>query len=91
MLFLEVLTLLLQLFALSKHLNTKNIHFVFVNNGLLRKYDEANIRKIFKSFKLKLNVIDAQNIFVKKLKNIKEPERKRKIIGSLFIISLITT
>ena len=72
-------------FALSKHLNTKNIHFVFVNNGLLRKYDEANIRKIFKSFKLKLNVIDAQNIFVKKLKNIKDPERKRKIIGSLFI------
>jgi len=72
-------------FALSKHLNTKNIHFVFVNNGLLRKYDEKNIRQIFKSFKLKLNVINAENLFVKKLKNIKDPERKRKIIGSLFI------
>ena len=72
-------------FALSKHVNTKNIHYVFVNNGLLRKYDEANIRKIFKSFKLKLNVIDAQNIFIKKLKNINKNEKKRKIIGSLFI------
>ena len=72
-------------FALSKHLNTKNVHFVFVNNGLLRKYDEKNIRQIFKTFKLKLNVVNAQNLFVKKLKNIKDPERKRKIIGSLFI------
>ncbi|MDG2006779.1 MAG: glutamine-hydrolyzing GMP synthase [Alphaproteobacteria bacterium] len=72
-------------FALSKHLNTKNLHFVFVNNGLLRKYDESNIRQIFKSFKLKLNVINAENLFVKKLKNTKDPEKKRKIIGSLFI------
>lgn len=72
-------------FTLSKHLNTKNIHFVFVNNGLLRKYDENNIKKIFKFFKLKLNVINAENLFIKKLKNINDPEKKRKIIGSLFI------
>ena len=72
-------------FALSKHLNTKNVHFVFVNNGLLRKYDEMNIKQIFKSFKLKLNVVNAEDLFVKKLKNIIDPEKKRKMIGSLFI------
>ncbi len=72
-------------FALSKHLHNNNIHFIFVNNGMLRKYDEENIKKIFKSFKLKLHVINAEKLFLKKLTNITDPETKRKIIGSLFI------
>ena len=45
------------------------INFIFVNNGLLRKYDVKNIKSVFKSFNLKLNIINAEHLFLKKLKN----------------------
>ena len=72
-------------FALSKYLKLDNVHFIFVNNGLLRKYDVKNIIAVFKTFNLKLNIINAEHLFLKKLKNVTEPELKRKIIGGLFI------
>ncbi len=72
-------------FSISKYINLENVHFIFVNNGLLRKYDVKNIKNIFKSFNLKLNIINAEHLFLKKLKNITDPEQKRKIIGGLFI------
>jgi len=72
-------------FALSKSVKLDNVHFIFVNNGLLRKYDVKNIKSVFKSFNLKLNIIDSEQLFLKKLKNITDPEQKRKIIGGLFI------
>ena len=63
-----------------------NLTCIFVNTGLLRKNEANDIKKIFKR-KIKLNLIyvDASKIFLKKLKNIYNPEKKRKIIGSLFI------
>ncbi len=59
---------------------------IFVNTGFLRKNEENEIIKTFKK-KLKLNLIyvNASKIFIKKLQNITEPEKKRKIIGHLFI------
>ncbi len=72
-------------FAISKYIKLDNVHFIFVNNGLLRKYDVKNIKSIFKSFNLKLNIINAEHIFLRKLKNVIDPEQKRKIIGKLFI------
>ena len=59
---------------------------VFVDHGLLRKNEANDVLKSLKS-NLNLNVIyiDAKNIFLKKLKGVTNPERKRKIIGSLFI------
>jgi GMP synthase (glutamine-hydrolysing) len=38
-----------------------------------------------KKYKLNVKLIDASNIFLNKLKNISNPEKKRKIIGNLFI------
>jgi len=59
---------------------------IFVNTGLLRKNEANEIKKIFrKKIKLNLIYVDATKIFLKKLKNINNPERKRKIIGNLFI------
>ena len=72
-------------FTISKYMKLDNVHFIFVNNGLLRKYDVKNIKAVFKSFNLKLNIINAEHLFLKKLKNITDPEQKRKIIGGLFI------
>ena len=41
-------------FAISKYIKLENVHFIFVNNGLLRKYDVKNIKAVFKSFNLKI-------------------------------------
>ena len=57
-----------------------------VDTGLMRKNEFKHTYKIFKKkYKLNLKLINASNIFLKKLKNISNPELKRKIIGNLFI------
>ncbi len=64
----------------------KKLQCVFINNGLLRKKEENEVLKNFKrNFKSNLKYIDASRIFLTKLKNITDPEAKRKIIGKLFI------
>ena len=64
----------------------KNLTCIFVNNGLLRKNEEMQVVNTFKK-KLKINLIyvNAKKEFIKKLTNISDPEKKRKIIGNLFI------
>ena len=64
----------------------KNLTCIFVNNGLLRKNEEVQVINTFKN-KLKMNLIyiNAEKEFIKKLMNVSDPEKKRKIIGNLFI------
>ena len=64
----------------------KNLTCIFVNNGLLRKNEETQVVNTFKK-KLKINLIyvNAEKEFIKKLNNVSDPEKKRKIIGNLFI------
>ncbi|MDB9956516.1 glutamine-hydrolyzing GMP synthase [Candidatus Pelagibacter sp.] len=64
----------------------KNLTCIFVNNGLLRKNEETQVVNTFKK-KLKMNLIyvNAEKEFIRKLTNISDPEKKRKIIGNLFI------
>ena len=63
-----------------------NLTCIFVNNGLLRKNEEAQVINTFKN-KLKINLIyvNAEKEFLKKLTNVSDSEKKRKIIGNLFI------
>jgi len=70
---------------LKKAIN-KNLTCIFVNTGLLRK-DEANeVVKMFKKkFRVKLVYINASSLFLKKLHGITNPEKKRKVIGKIFI------
>jgi GMP synthase (glutamine-hydrolysing) len=59
---------------------------IFVDNGLLRKGEAEKVRKTFGDhFHIKLLYVDARERFLEKLKNITEPEKKRKIIGNEFI------
>ncbi|HON06575.1 MAG TPA: glutamine-hydrolyzing GMP synthase, partial [Verrucomicrobiota bacterium] len=59
---------------------------IFVNNGLLRAKESEFVQQVFaQNFKIKLVYEDAAGIFLKRLKGIKDPERKRKIIGKTFI------
>ena len=70
---------------LSKAIGNKLV-CIFVNNGLLRKDEEQQVRNAFKGkLDLNLRVVKAEKIFLKKLKGVTDPERKRKIIGHEFI------
>jgi len=70
---------------LSKAIGKKLV-CIFVNTGLLRKNEEKQVVNTFKR-KLKINLIyvNAEKEFIKKLVNVINPEKKRKIIGNLFI------
>ncbi|MGA3174332.1 MAG: glutamine-hydrolyzing GMP synthase [Syntrophorhabdales bacterium] len=59
---------------------------VFVNNGVLRKNEGEEVLDLFKD-RLHLNIryVDGSERFLGALKGVRDPERKRKIIGRLFI------
>jgi GMP synthase (glutamine-hydrolysing) len=59
---------------------------VFVDNGVLRAGERDQVQKTFAAnFKLNLRILDRTDEFLAGLKNVTDPERKRKIIGRLFI------
>ncbi|MBI3376918.1 MAG: glutamine-hydrolyzing GMP synthase [Nitrospirae bacterium] len=59
---------------------------IFVDNGVLRQDEAKKVEHMLKkSFHMKIKYVDASERFLKKLKGVKDPERKRKIIGNEFI------
>ncbi|OPY58026.1 MAG: GMP synthase (glutamine-hydrolyzing) [Syntrophorhabdaceae bacterium PtaU1.Bin034] len=59
---------------------------VFVNNGVLRKNEGQEVLELFKDrLHLNLRYVDGSDRFLAALKGVRDPERKRKIIGRLFI------
>jgi GMP synthase (glutamine-hydrolysing) len=63
-----------------------NLHCIFVDNGLLRKGQYSELMGNFrKKFALNVIGVDASEMFLKRLQRITSPERKRKIIGAVFI------
>ncbi len=70
---------------LSKALGKKLV-CIFVDNGLLRKNEKEEVRRAFRG-RLDLHVVDAEGHFLKKLKGVTDPERKRRIIGHEFIFA----
>ncbi len=63
----------------------KRLVAVFVDHGFMRKKEPENIIKTFGSMQMNLVAINAKNRFFKALKGVRDPEKKRKIIGELFI------
>ncbi len=64
----------------------KQLHCIFVDNGLLRMSERQEVEKVFRrQFKIPLITVDASKTFYAKLKNVRDPEKKRKIIGREFI------
>jgi len=59
---------------------------MFIDNGLLRKDEVRIVKKRFKkNYRINLKTINAKKDFLKALKGVKNPEKKRKIIGRVFI------
>ncbi len=64
----------------------KNLTAVFVDTGLMRKNELGYIKETFtKKFDLDFRLVDAKERFLRALKGIEDPEKKRKIIGENFI------
>jgi len=63
----------------------KNLHCVFVNNGLLRKNEFDSVLKQYEGMGLNVKGVDASARFLDELAGEGDPEAKRKIIGRVFI------
>ena len=64
----------------------KNLTCVFVDTGLMRKYEPEEVENVFKKqFDMNLVHVKAEQRFLEKLAGVTEPEKKRKIIGEEFI------
>lgn len=63
----------------------KNLTCIFVDNGLLRKNEFETVMNDYEHLGLNVKGIDAKEYFYKELAGVKEPEKKRKIIGAGFI------
>ena len=73
--------------ALFQRAIGNRLHSIFVNNGVLRKNEEIQVQKTFAQ-ELKFenfHYINAEGLFLERLKNVTDPEEKRRIIGHTFI------
>jgi GMP synthase (glutamine-hydrolysing) len=62
------------------------LHCVFVDNGLLRHGERQAVEELFGGhFHMDLTVVDAREEFLDALAGVEDPERKRKIIGGIFV------
>ncbi|MEA2031481.1 MAG: glutamine-hydrolyzing GMP synthase [candidate division Zixibacteria bacterium] len=63
----------------------RNLHAVFVDNGLLRKNEFADVISMLQTLDINLHTVDASSTFLSRLEGVADPEKKRKIIGNTFI------
>jgi GMP synthase (glutamine-hydrolysing) len=63
----------------------KNLHCIFVDNGLLRKNEFETVMESYMDMGLNVKGVDAKQRFYYALRGISDPEKKRKVIGNTFI------
>lgn len=62
-----------------------NVRAIFVDNGLLRKNEAAEVQENFRRMNVAIETVDASEKFLSALAGKEDPEEKRKIIGNMFI------
>ena len=63
-----------------------NLSCIFVDNGLLRRGESQEVMELFqRHYRIDVHLVDATEYFLQQLKEITDPEQKRKIIGREFI------
>lgn len=62
-----------------------NLTGIFVNNGLLRKNEFDEVLSSYEELGLKVIGVDASEEFLSELSGVSDPEKKRKVIGKVFI------
>jgi GMP synthase (glutamine-hydrolysing) len=64
----------------------RNLRCIFIDNGLLRKDEPEQIKKVFRNiYHLNLDYVNRSKRFLIRLKGVTDPEEKRKIIGDEFV------
>lgn len=64
----------------------RRLHCIFVDNGLLRHAEDQQVQTMFQTkMDIDLHVVNARAYFYERLRNVTDPETKRKIIGHAFI------
>lgn len=59
---------------------------IFIDTGLLRENEAKQVRELFAThFHIPLTSVDASRLFLERLSGVRDPEKKRKIIGETFI------
>ena len=59
---------------------------IYVNNGVLRKGEWEEVQAMFQDhFQVRLKAVDATDLFLDRLADVADPEKKRKIIGNAFV------
>ncbi len=61
------------------------LKLLFIDNGLLREHESREVVAALKAMHLKVTRVDASEIFLRRLRGVTDPEKKRKIIGKTFI------
>jgi len=63
----------------------KQLHCIFIDNGLLRKNEFALVQKAYEQLELNVIGVDASKQFYEALEGLTDPEAKRKAIGRVFV------
>lgn len=63
----------------------KQLHCIFIDNGLLRKNEFKSVQKAYESLDLNVIAVDASEQFYQALQGLTDPEHKRKAIGRVFV------
>jgi GMP synthase (glutamine-hydrolysing) len=64
----------------------RNLTCIFVDNGLLRKDEALKLKKVLRqNLQINIRFVQARRLFLNALKGVVDPERKRKIIGKVFM------
>lgn len=71
--------------ALASKAIGDNLTAVYVDTGLMRKGETEQVKKTAEQVGINLTVIEAKKEFLDGLKDVEDPEKKRKIIGELFV------
>ncbi len=62
-----------------------NFQAVFVDHGLLREGEGEEVREILENLGVNFKFVDASELFLNRLRDVEDPEIKRRIIGETFI------
>lgn len=62
-----------------------NVRAIFVDHGLMRKDEGVEVRRNFERMGVPIETVDASELFLSRLEGVADPEKKRDIIGNLFV------
>jgi len=71
---------------LLKSLDPEQVHLMYIDTGLMRKNESSEVENLLQQLGARhIHHINASQVFLKALRGVKDPEKKRRLIGDLFM------